>query len=201
MRIWMAMTVLAAVVCFGPRWAFGQATIPEEYLIKPKPVKPATPGPASLAPLKQNPKPGVEPTTAKPEDAAKVKNIILKDVHDSYVSSKKAGQLFMIEGKAVNTYKTPKGMILLEATLYDAKGDSLASQKVLAGNSVSLRQLQSMTRDEVKNALTSKGGVLSNNTNIASGSGVWFMIVFFDPPDAIKEFGVKVVDAQDPPRQ
>jgi len=26
------------------------------------------------------------------------------------------------------------------------------------------------------------------------------MVVFFDPPDAVKEFGVKVVDAKDPPR-
>jgi predicted Zn finger-like uncharacterized protein len=141
------------------------------------------------------------PTPQKPEDAAKVKDIMLQNVRQYYVSNEKAGQLFVIEGKAVNNFKTPKEMIKLEATLFDEKGGSLASQESLAGNTVSLFQLQVMTRDELKNALSSQVGVLTNNTNLATGGEAPFMIVFFDPPEAVKEFGVKVVDAKDPPRQ
>ena len=142
-----------------------------------------------------------EAPAAKPEESAKVKDITLQNVRQYYVSNEKAGQLFVIEGKAVNNFKTPKEMIKLEANLFDEKGGSLAHQEVLAGNTVSLFQLQVMTRDELKNALSSQVGILTNNTNIATNGEAPFMIVFFDPPEAVKEFGVKVVDAKDPPKQ
>ncbi|MHC1789349.1 DUF3426 domain-containing protein [Solidesulfovibrio sp.] len=141
------------------------------------------------------------PAAQKPEDAAKVKDIMLQNVRQYYVSNEKAGQLFVIEGKAVNNFKAPKEMIKLEASLFDEKGATLVAQEELAGNTVSLFQLQVMTRDELKNALASQVGVLTNNTNIAPAGEVPFMMVFFDPPEAVKEFGVKVVDAKDPPRQ
>jgi predicted Zn finger-like uncharacterized protein len=142
-----------------------------------------------------------QPAAQKPEEAAKVKDIMLQNVRQYYVSNEKAGQLFVIEGKAVNNFKAPKEMIKLEASLFDEKGGTLTAKEELAGNTVSLFQLQVMTRDELKNALASQVGVLTNNTNIAPAGEVPFMMVFFDPPEAVKEFGVKVVDAKDPPRQ
>ena len=69
---------------------------------------------------------------------------MLQNVRQYYVSNEKVGQLFVIEGKAVNNFKTPKEMIKLEATLFDEKGGSLATQDTLAGNTVSLFQLQVM---------------------------------------------------------
>lgn len=144
--------------------------------------------------------PPAETAAKKPEETAKVKDIMLQNVRQYYVSNEKAGQLFVIEGKAVNNFKTPKEMIRIEATLFDEKGGTLASQDELAGNTVSLFQLQVMTRDELKNALSSQVGILTNNTNIAPGGETPFMVVFFDPPEAVKEFGVKVIDAKDPPR-
>lgn len=144
--------------------------------------------------------PAAETAAKKPEETAKVKDIMLQNVRQYYVSNEKAGQLFVIEGKAVNNFKTPKEMLRIEATLFDEKGGTLASQDELAGNTVSLFQLQVMTRDELKNALSSQVGILTNNTNIAPGGETPFMVVFFDPPEAVKEFGVKVIDAKDPPR-
>ena len=151
-----------------------------------KPAAPATPG---------------APAAQKPEETAKVKDIMLQNVRQYYVSNEKAGQLFVIEGKAVNNFKSPKEMIKLEASLFDDKGGTIVAKEELAGNTVSLFQLQVMTRDELKNALASQVGVLTNNTNIAPAGEVPFMMVFFDPPETVKEFGVKVVDAKDPPRQ
>ena len=172
----------------------------------PAATAPATPGQpaaekaAPEKPAAEKPAPAGD-AAKKPEETAKVKDIMLQNVRQYYVSNEKAGQLFVIEGKAVNNFKSPKEMIKIEATLFDEKGGSLATQEELAGNTVSLFQLQVMTRDELKNALTSQVGVLTNNTNIAPGGETPFMVVFFDPPEAVKEFGVKVVDAKDPPRQ
>ena len=150
-------------------------------------AKPAAPGADAAKPAAP-----AGQAAQKPEEAAKVKDIMLQNVRQYYVSNEKAGQLFVIEGKAVNNFKTPKEMIKLEASLFEEE---------LTGNTVSLFQLQVMTRDELKNALASQVGVLTNNTNIAPAGEVPFMMVFFDPPEAVKEFGVKVVDAKDPPRQ
>lgn len=136
----------------------------------------------------------------KPEDTAKVKDITLQNIRQYYVSNEKAGQLFVIEGEAVNKFKTPKEMIKLEATLFDDKGASLASQDILSGNRVSLFQLQVMTRKELEDALSSQVGVLTNNTNLPTDGVTPFMVVFFDPPESVKEYGIKVVDAKDPPR-
>jgi len=166
-----------------------------------KPAKDAGQPPAAMAPGAPETAPPAGPAAPTAEEAGKEKDIMLQNVRQYYVSNEKAGQLFVIEGKAVNNFKMPKEMVKLEASLFDEKGATLASQQELAGNTVSLFQLQVMTRDELKNALTSQVGVLTNNTNIAAGSEVPFMLVFFDPPEAVKEFGVKVVDAKDPPRQ
>nr|HML52997.1 DUF3426 domain-containing protein [Solidesulfovibrio magneticus] len=162
-------------------------------------AKPAAPGADAAKPAA--PAAPAGQGAQKPEEAAKVKDIMLQNVRQYYVSNEKAGQLFVIEGKAVNNFKTPKEMLKLEASLFDEKGGTLVSKEELAGNTVSLFQLQVMTRDELKNALASQVGVLTNNTNIAPAGEVPFMMVFFDPPEAVKEFGVKVVDAKDPPRQ
>ncbi len=135
----------------------------------------------------------------KAEETSKVKDIVLQNVRQYYVTNEKAGQLFVIEGKAVNNFKSPKEMVKLEAALFDEKGNVLASKDILSGNVVSLFQLQVMTRQELESALTSQVGILTNNTNLATGAETPFMIVFFDPPEAVKEFGVKVVDVKDPP--
>lgn len=167
----------------------------------PAPVaETAAPAADAAKPAADKTPPGA-PAPQKPEEAAKVKDIMLQNVRQYYVSNEKAGQLFVIEGKAVNNFKAPKEMVKLEASLFDEKGATLASKEELAGNTVSLFQLQVMTRDELKNALASQVGVLTNNTNIAPSGEVPFMMVFFDPPEAVKEFGVKVVDVKDPPRQ
>jgi predicted Zn finger-like uncharacterized protein len=147
----------------------------------------------------QEEKPAGEKAAEKPDESSKVKDIVLQNVRQYYVTNEKAGQLFVIEGKAVNNFKSQKEMIKLEAALFDEKGAVLISQDILGGNTVSLFQLQVMTKPELESALSSQVGVLTNNTNLAPGAETPFMIVFFDPPEAVKEFGVKVVDAKDPP--
>lgn len=212
----LILLALVAAIHFLDLWP-GQKSVkaPAEPPAATAPAKPGVAAPEGAKPEAATPEAGApeadkaatsaEPSSpaapAKPEDAAKVKDIMLQNVRQYYVSNEKAGQLFVIEGKAVNNFKTPKEMIKLQATLFDDKGASLGSQETLAGNTVSLFQLQVMTRDELKTALSSQVGVLTNNTNIQTGGETPFMIVFFDPPEAVKEFGVKVVDAKDPPRQ
>lgn len=141
-------------------------------------------------------KPAATAPSAAESAAEAVKNIALENVRQYYVNNEKIGQLFVIEGKAVNNFENPREMIKIQASLFDETGVSLKSRDVLAGNTVSLFQLQVLSLEELESALTSQVGVLTNNTNLKPGQGSPFMIVFSSPPDAVKEFGLRVIESR-----
>ena len=130
--------------------------------------------------------------------ADRVRNIVLKNVKQYYVANEKTGNLFVVEGKAVNQFSGPKERIKVEVVLYDGTGNVLASQAFMCGNVLSQFQLQVQTRPEIEEGLKSDVGILSNNTFIRPGASTPFMAVFFEPPTGVKEFLVKVVDVGDP---
>ncbi|OIQ50172.1 hypothetical protein BerOc1_02102 [Pseudodesulfovibrio hydrargyri] len=130
--------------------------------------------------------------------AERVRKIELKNVKQYYVANEKVGNLFVVEGKAVNKFSKPKERIKVEVILYDAANNVLTSQSFLCGNVLSQFQLQVQTEKEISDGLASDVGILSNNTFIRPGASTPFMAVFFTPPEGVKEFMVKVVDVGDP---
>jgi predicted Zn finger-like uncharacterized protein len=135
---------------------------------------------------------------AKVEPADKVKDIALRNVRQYYIPNEKAGNVFVVEGKAVNNFATPKERIKVEITLFDEKGKVLVAKQLLCGNTLSQFQLQVQSEEEIGASLASEVGILTSNTYLKTGMDTPFMAVFFKPPDAVKEFGVKVIDVQDP---
>ena len=133
-----------------------------------------------------------------PEKADKVKDIALRNVRQYYIPNEKAGNVFVVEGKAVNNFPTPKERIKVEISLFDEKGHVLASKQLLCGNTLSQFQLQVQSEEEINASLGSEVGILTSNTYLKTGMDTPFMAVFFKPPDQVKEFGVKVIDAKDP---
>ncbi|OEU66992.1 MAG: hypothetical protein BA863_05885 [Desulfovibrio sp. S3730MH75] len=134
-------------------------------------------------------------------DAKRFSKFSFKDLRQFYVNNDKAGQLFIIEGKVVNNFDTAKELIQVEAQLFDDKGQVLDSQKLLCGNTLSLFQLEVQSREEIDAGLTSKVGVISNNTLLKPGMDTPFMVVFFKPSPAVKEYVINVVDAKNPPKK
>ncbi|MBU1039578.1 MAG: DUF3426 domain-containing protein [Proteobacteria bacterium] len=137
---------------------------------------------------------------AKPaaDNADKVKDIALRNVRQYYIPNEKAGQIFVVEGKAVNNFTTPKERIKVEISLFDEKGRVLVAKQLLCGNTLSQFQLQVQSEEEINSSLASEVGILTSNTFLKTGMDTPFMAVFFKPPDTVKEFGVKVIDALDP---
>ncbi|BDQ34421.1 DUF3426 domain-containing protein [Pseudodesulfovibrio portus] len=141
---------------------------------------------------------GGEETDPGESPAERVRKIELKNVKQYYVANEKAGNLFVVEGKAVNKFAKPKERIKVEVILYDDTNNVLTSQSFLCGNVLSQFQLQVQTEKEIRDGLDSEVGILSNNTFIRPGASTPFMAVFFQPPTGVKEFMVKVVDVGDP---
>ncbi len=132
------------------------------------------------------------------DNADKVKDVALRNVRQYYIPNEKAGQIFVVEGKAVNNFATPKERIKVEITLFDEKGHVLVTKQMLCGNTLSQFQLQVQSEEEINSSLASEVGILTSNTFLKTGMDTPFMAVFFKPPDQVKEFGVKVIDALDP---
>jgi predicted Zn finger-like uncharacterized protein len=132
------------------------------------------------------------------DNAEKVKDIALRNVRQYYIPNEKAGNIFVVEGKAVNNFTTPKERIKVEISLFDEKGHVLATKQLLCGNTLSQFQLQVQSEEEINASLSSEVGILTSNTYLKTGMDTPFMAVFFKPPDTVKEFGVKVIDAQNP---
>lgn len=126
--------------------------------------------------------------------------ISLQNVRQYFVTNEKIGQLFIIEGKARNDFSTPMELIKIEASLFDGQGQVVERKEFLAGNTASLFQLQIMSDEELQAALQAKVGILSNNTNLRPGMDVPFMVVFPNPPEAVQEYGLKIVEAKHPPQ-
>lgn len=157
---------------------------------------------------------GLGPTTMAGDDAgengpvaeedqapdAAVRDIVLDKVRQYYVDNDKLGRIFVIEGVAVNGFDAPKELITVRARLLDDTEQVLDSKELMAGNTLSLFQLQVFDKPDFDQALADKTGIASRNTNVAPGGEVPFMVVFFEPPDAVREFVVDVVSVVDPPK-
>ncbi|UZP68474.1 zinc-ribbon domain-containing protein [Desulfovibrio mangrovi] len=130
-----------------------------------------------------------------------IKSLALRNVRQYYQPNEKVGQLFVVEGKVVNNFSTPKELVKVEVTLFDTNNVTITSKQQYCGITVSLFQLQVLGQQELESALNNKIEILTNNTNIAPGGEVPFMVVFYNPPASVSEFGVKVIEAKDPPKK
>jgi len=130
--------------------------------------------------------------------AQKVERLTMRNVRQYYVTNEKIGAVSVIEGTVVNGFSTPKELIEVEAALYGQDKSPLVSKKQLAGTSLSLFQIQVLGEKELESFINNKLEVLANNTNIPPGGEVPFMVLFYNPPAAVAEFGVKIVDVRDP---
>lgn len=137
-------------------------------------------------------------TAASPTD--EIKEMVLDGVKQFYIENEKVGQILVIEGKVVNNFPTPKELIKIETTLYDANGAVVLQKVQLIGNTLSLYQLQLLSEEELTAAINNKVGQVTANTNIAPGGSVPFVTIFPNPPNTVAELGLRVVQAKDPPK-
>jgi hypothetical protein len=98
----------------------------------------------------------------------------------------------------VNGFPRPKELIEVEAALYGKDKNPLVAKRQFAGTSLSLFQLQVLGEKELEAFINNKLEVLTNNTNIPPGAEVPFMVLFYNPPPTVTEFGVRIVDVRDP---
>lgn len=133
----------------------------------------------------------------KTEAPVDTKAIALKDVRQYMVENQNMGRILVIEGRAVNTSESAKQMIKIMATLFDEQGGKVAEKEFLCGNTASVYELQELSREELQKILTAQAGILTSNSHVPPGQDLAFMTVFFQFPDQVAEFSLKVIQARE----
>ncbi len=129
--------------------------------------------------------------------AKSVELMTMRNVRQYYVQNEKVGSVFVIEGMVVNEFPVPKELIEVEAAIYGQDKAAMVVKKQLAGTVLSLFQLQVLGEEELESFLSNQIEILTKNTNVPTGGEVPFMVLFYNPPPDVAEFGVKIISAKD----
>ncbi len=117
------------------------------------------------------------------------------DLKGYFIDSEKAGKLFVVKGSITNNYPDKRSFIRVRSNILDSKGKVVKSKIAYAGNTVSDKELLSLSMVEINNRLMNKFGKDKVNTNILPNSSIPFMIIFSDLPENISEFTVESISS------
>lgn len=131
-----------------------------------------------------------EPAPVSPGD-----RIGINIIGSSYVNGQ-AGQMLVIQGKAINNHPTTRSAITIKGMLLDAQGNTLLQQTVFCGNQLDDAALSSMPFAAIEEAMNNQFGSSLSNMNVAAGASIPFTIVFRNLPAGIASINVEVVDSK-----
>ncbi len=137
------------------------------------------------------------PAAVTSQVSKSVELMTMRNVRQYYVKNEKIGDIFVVEGKVVNEFPEAKDLIEVEAAIYAANKSVLMAKKQLAGTVLSLFQLQVLGEEELESFLNNEIEILTKNTQVPTGGEVPFMVLFYNPPAEVAEFGVKILSAKD----
>ncbi len=125
-----------------------------------------------------------------------ISKIHLENTRQYIVNNESTGPLFVLEGIVINKFDNPRELIELRAALFDKEKKELRSKRFTCGNKLTFSKLEVLSKEEIEKALANKLGIQANNINVQPNQEVPFMVVFFNLPEQLDNFEIRVVGAQ-----
>lgn len=144
---------------------------------------------------------GESPAQAADGAPSLLDGLSLDAIRYFFVDNKEIGRILVIQGEVINISQTNKDYIVVEAVLQNEHKHEVAKKFQYCGVPLTLFQLQNLSEKDLEDTLTNRLTILTNNTNIPPGGRVPFVTVFTTPPDSMRHFEVRVVDASDSPQE
>lgn len=119
--------------------------------------------------------------------------ITVQNLSAYYLPNAAAGELLVINGDAVNLYKTSRAALQVRGTILGGNNQKLATKTAFAGNRLTDKQLLEMTAEKIDAAMNNQFGDSLINLEVPAGRPIPFTIVFVNPPAEGKDFGVEPV--------
>lgn len=138
-----------------------------------------------------------EPAATK-GDAVQPLVTILESTQAYFAENLAGGQIFIVEGEAVNESSKPVSFVLLEGKLYTTRNTVALSQRCYAGNVISKADLTNLPITEIQNRMMNREGTELSNVHIAPGGRVPFMLVFHNLPElnTLSDYSIEVLSAK-----
>lgn len=123
---------------------------------------------------------------------------ILDSTQAYFLQNSPAGQIFVVEGEAINESSRPVSFVLLEGKLYTTRNTVALSQRCYAGNVMSREDLTSLPITEIQNRMMNREGTELSNVHIPPGSRVPFMLVFHNLPElsTLSDYSIEVLSSK-----
>jgi predicted Zn finger-like uncharacterized protein len=119
--------------------------------------------------------------------------ITIRNPLASFYQNPQAGELFVVTGEAVNSFRKPRASIQVRVSLYDKSGKVLMQKTAYCGNRLSKEQLTTLPLDKLESIMNNQFGDSLSNLGVKPGQPIGFVVAIANVPKEAADFGVEVV--------
>jgi predicted Zn finger-like uncharacterized protein len=119
--------------------------------------------------------------------------IVVKNPLASFVQNKEAGELFVVQGQAENTFKKSRASIRVKVSIFDKKGAVIMQKTAYCGNKLSNEQLATLPMARIDSIQNNQFGDSLSNLGVKPGQSINFVVALANVPKDAADFGVEVV--------
>lgn len=119
--------------------------------------------------------------------------ITIRNQQASFYLNKEAGELFVVTGEAVNSFRKARASIHVRVNIYDKKGAVLVQKTAYCGNRITPEQLSSLPMSKIESIMSNQFGDSLSNLGVQPGKGINFVVAIPNVPKDAADFGVEVI--------
>ena len=111
----------------------------------------------------------------------------------AFYQNKEAGEIFVVTGEAVNSFRKARASIHVKVSLFDKNGAVLLQKTAYCGNRLTKEQLASLPMAKIESIMNNQFGDSLANLGVQPGSAIGFVVAIANVPKEAADFGVEVL--------
>jgi predicted Zn finger-like uncharacterized protein len=119
--------------------------------------------------------------------------ITIKNPLAAFHANKEAGEIFVVNGEVVNSYKKARASIHVKVSLFDKNGAVVLQKTAYCGNKLSDEQLSTLPMAKIESIMNNQFGDSLANLGVQPGHAIGFVVAIANVPKEAVDFGVEVV--------
>ena len=125
----------------------------------------------------------------RPED----ERVVVRNPLAAFHQNKEAGEIFVVTGDVVNSYRKPRASIHVKVSLFDKNGAVLLQKSAYCGNKLSNEQLDTLPMAKIDAIMNNQFGDSLANLGVQPGRAIGFVVAISNVPKEAADFGVEVI--------
>jgi predicted Zn finger-like uncharacterized protein len=119
--------------------------------------------------------------------------ISIRNPQASFYQNKEAGELFVVTGEAVNSFRKARASIHVKVSIFDKKGAVIMQKTAYCGNRLTPEQLATLPLVKIESIMNNQFGDSLANLGVQPGKAIPFVVALANVPKEAADFGVEVI--------